>query len=132
MKKIIKKIKVRHIKQVLIYGLVGVAALVTQLVSYLFLCKLNMYPLYANFTGGVLGVLVGYKGHTKYTFERTHKFSHQEFIKYIITAIIGILINSLGVYILVNVLKYSSSVAVLPMLATPGITFIINKFWAFK
>lgn len=132
MKKIIKKIKIRHIRQVFIYGLVGVVALVTQLFTYLTLCKLKMYPLYANFIGGILGVLVGYKGHTQYTFEKTHKFSRREFVKYILTSIIGIFINSISVYLLIDIFKYGSNIGIIPMLLTPGVTFIINKFWAFK
>ncbi len=132
MKAIIKKIKRHHIKQVIVYGVVGVAALLVQVVLYFILCRLSVNPLYANFIGNGMGVIVGYKGHTKFTFERTHKFSQKEFIKYVVTALIGLAINSISVYVLVTLLKYHSDVGLIPMFITPGITFLISKFWAFK
>ena len=132
MKKIIKKIKRHHIKQVIIYGIVGVVAFIVQASFYLILCRLHMYPVYATIIGCSAGMLVGYKGHTKYTFEKTHKFSHKEFIKYLITSLIGLAINSVGVYVLVTLLKYHSDMGIIPMIIAPVITFLISKFWAFK
>ncbi len=132
MKAIIKKIKRHHIKQVIIFGMVGVAALLVQVVLYFVLCRLSLNPLYATFIGNGMGMIVGYKGHTKFTFERTHKFSHKEFIKYVVTSLIGLAINSTGVYLLVTLLKYHSDVGLIPMFITPVVTFLISKFWAFK
>ena len=132
MKTIIKKIKHHHIKQVAIYGIVGVVALVVQTVLYMVLCRLHMYPLYAIIIGCSAGMVVGYIGHTRYTFTRTHKFSHKEFIKYVATALFSLAFNSSSVYILVAVLKYHSDIGIIPMIIAPALTFLISKFWVFK
>lgn len=132
MKKIIKKIKRRHIKQLIVYGVVGVVALIIQMALYLVLCRLNMNPLYANLIGAGVAMVVAYKGHIKYTFKKEHKFLRSEFIKYVITALFGIAFNTAGVYLLVKVLAYHSDAGVIPMILTPFLTFIINKLWSFK
>ncbi|MBY0378966.1 MAG: GtrA family protein [Burkholderiales bacterium] len=132
MKKIIKKIHRRHIKQVLVYGVVGLVALVVQMSLYLILCRVGLFPLYATLIGAVIGMFVAYCGHVRYTFEKKHKFSKSEFIKYILTACFGVLFNIVSVYILITLLKLHSDFGVIPMILSPGITFIINKFWSFK
>ena len=132
MKTIIKKIKRHHVKQIALYGVVGVVALVVQTVLYMVLCRLHMYPLYATFIGCGVGMVVGYIGHTRYTFARTHKFSHKEFMKYVVTALFSFAFNSACVYILVTVLKYHSDIGIIPMVIAPLLTFLISKFWVFK
>ncbi|MFN8770383.1 MAG: GtrA family protein [Neisseriaceae bacterium] len=132
MKKILKRIKRRHIKQLIIYGIVGVVALIVQMILYLVLCRLHLNPLYANLIGAGAGMVVAYKGHVRYTFEKNHKFSKSEFAKYVITALIGIAFNSTGIYLLVQVLKYHSDIGVIPVMLTPLLTFVINKFWSFR
>lgn len=132
MKKIIKRIKRRHIKQLVTYGVIGVIALSVQMAVYLSLCHLHLTPVYANLIGAAIGMILAYKGHVKYTFNRQHKFSRDEFIKYVATSIFGIIFNSAGVYLLVNMLRYHSDFGVIPMIMTPGITFIINKLWSFR
>ncbi len=125
--------KRRHLRQLFIYGMVGGTAAVTQALAYLALCWLNLSPLLAIFIGTMLGMLVAYNGHTRFTFQKTHRFSHREFIKFLIASGIGFGSNFVWVFILVQVLHYSHTVAVYPQIFfTPGLTFLISKFWAFK
>ena len=132
MKKIIRKIHRRHVRQVVVYGVVGVVALLVQMGIYVMLCRVGLFPLYATLIGAVFGMFLAYKGHVKYTFEKDHKFSRPEFIRYMATACFGVIFNSVAVYVLVTILKLHSDFGVIPMILTPGITFIINKFWSFK
>ena len=132
MKAIIKKIRKKHLKQIILYGVIGVIALLLQMLVYTSLCYLKLIPSIASIFGSISGMIFGYFGHTKYTFEKTHKFSHKEFIKYIITGVICLSINGVSIYILTNILNYSSHIGLLPMFLTPLISFIISKFWAFK
>ncbi|TXH56956.1 MAG: GtrA family protein [Bacteroidia bacterium] len=126
-----KKIKSHHMRELFVYGLVGVAALVVQVGLYTLLCKIGSRPLNANFVGWVFGLVVAYFGHTKLTFRRTHHFSRAEFIKFILGSLTGLAINSLGVFVLVHLLKFSPMVGVIPQLFSPAVTFLISKFWAF-
>lgn len=132
MKQIIKKVKLHHVRQIAIYGVVGLTALAAQSVSYLILCDIHISPLLANVVGNVLGMILSYHGHTRYTFARKHRFERAEFMKYGATSLIGLGISSLGIYIVVHLLKLNSSLGVIPMALTPGITFLISKFWAFR
>jgi putative flippase GtrA len=132
MKKIIKKIKRRHLTQVFTYGIVGVIALAIQMLIYMLLCRVGLNPLFATIVGASGGIVVAYQGHVKFTFKKAHKFSRSEFIKYVVTAVFGMVFNSVAVYVLVNLLKYHMDIGLIPMLFTPGITFIINKLWSFK
>lgn len=132
MRRIIQRVRRRHIKEVVVYGLVGVTALITQAITYSILCGIKMPPLLANFIGTMFGMGVSYYGHTRFTFQKTHHFSHQEFIKFIITTFVGLAISSFGIYIIVNLFKLNSYFGLLPMVMTPGITFLISKFWVFR
>jgi len=132
MKKIIKKIKRRHLTQVLTYGVVGVLALVVQMLIYMLLCRLSLNPFFATVIGATGGVVVAYQGHVRFTFKKAHRFSRSEFIRYSVTAIFGMVFNSAAVYLLVNMLHYHMDVGLIPMLFTPVLTFIINKLWSFK
>ena len=143
MKRIIKRVRRHHIKEVVIYGMVGLTALVTQMSIYLFLTspKIHMKisitplltdPVIATIIGNVVGMLVSYYGHTRFTFQKTHHFSHEEFVKFVITALIGLAVSTSGIYILVTLLKFNHYFGLLPMIISPGITFLISKFWAFR
>jgi putative flippase GtrA len=132
MKTIVKIIRKKHIREIILYGIIGILALIVQMGCYTFLCQLKLMPSIASIIGSIAGMVFGYFGHTRYTFQRTHKFSHHEFIKYIITGIICLAINTLSVYIITDLLKYSSHAGLLPMFITPFISFLISKFWAFK
>jgi putative flippase GtrA len=132
MKTIIKKVRKKHIKELALYGIIGVIALFTQMFIYTILCYFKIIPLVSSIFGSISGMILGYFGHTKYTFKKIHKFSHKEFIKYIITGIICLSINSISVYVLTDLFNYSSHIGLLPMFLTPLMSFLISKFWAFK
>ncbi len=132
MKTIIKIIRQKNIREVILYVVIGLLALLIQMGFYTILCYFNLLPSIASILGSISGMVFGYFGHTKYTFERTHRFSHKEFIKYIITGVICLFINSISVYIITNILHYNSYIGLLPMFLTPILSFLIVKFWAFK
>ena len=132
MKKIIEKVHRRHAIEVLTYGVVGGGAFVVQTIIYFMALKINIFPSISMILGNFAGMLFAYFGHVRFTFKRTHKFSHKEFVKYVATAIIGLVINVLAVRIMTKVFELDPKYAVLPTLITPGITFFISKFWTFK
>ncbi len=115
------------------YGIVGGAAAGVVALSYFILCKMNVMPLLANFISNCFGMLISYNGHTRFTFQKTHRFSSSEFTKFAITSLIGLASNSFWVFVLVHMYKFSPEVGVYPIIFfTPALTFLISKFWAFK
>ncbi len=132
MHKIIAIIKQEHFRQILIYGIVGLCAFATQAIAYIYFCYINLSPVLANIFACFLGMIVGYIGHTKYTFLKPHIFSKAEFLRYVIVSCVGIIFNTIGIYLLINKWHYPHYFGVIPMIFAPIITFIVNKFWAFK
>ena len=132
MKKIIKKVHRRHAVQILTYGFVGGGAFVVQTMMYFITLKIGIFPSVAMILGSFVGMVFAYFGHVTFTFKRTHKFSHKEFVKYVLIAIVGLIVNVLAVRTMTKVFYLDPKYAVLPTLITPAITFFISKFWAFK
>ena len=128
-----KKIKKHHLREIFIYGLVGLSALGVQSLIYLLLAGNGAAPLLATLVGNSCGMLVSYFGHTIFTFKKTHKFSRKEFIKFIITNVTGLALNSLFTILLVNIMHTHYSTVLYPQaFITPLVTFLISKFWVFK
>jgi putative flippase GtrA len=132
MKKIIKKVHRRHAIQLLTYAFVGGGAWVVQTLTYFMAIRIGVFPSVAMIIGNFAGMLFAYFGHVKFTFKRSHKFSHKEFVKYLATSIIGLCFNVLCVRIMTKVFHTAPEYAVVPTIITPAFTFIISKFWAFR
>ena len=128
-----KRVKKKHLREIFIYGLVGLSALGTQSLIYILLARGGMTALLATIAGNSCGMLVSYFGHTIFTFKKTHKFSRKEFVKFIITNITGLALNSLFAVLLVDVMHTHYSTVLYPQaFITPLVTFLISKFWVFK
>ena len=128
-----KKIKKRHLQEVVVYGLVGLSALAIQSLIYILLCRGGVTALIATFAGNSCGMLISYFGHTVFTFKKRHTFSRREFVKFIITNFTGLALNSLFAVLLVDVMHTHYSTVLYPQaLITPLVTFVISKFWVFK
>ena len=132
MKKIIKRINRKHVREIMVYGMVGGVAWVFQTLIYFMCIRLRVFPSIAMFAGNLGGLVVAYFGHIRFTFQKTHRFSRREFSKFMITSFIGLCINVGGVRLITKVLLLDPHYGVIPTIFTPGITFLISKFWAFK
>lgn len=128
----VKKIKRKHIREIAIYGMVGLTALFFQdLVYWVSHRYFHVFPSVSMILGSTVGMFVAYYGHIKFTFKR-HRFSKREFTKFMITSMIGLCINVGGVRILTKVFMLAPEYGVIPTFITPFISFLISKFWAFR
>lgn len=132
MKKLINKVKRRHAIEIFTYLCVGGSAWVVQTITYLLLMKVHIFPSVSMIGGNFCGFIVAYFGHVRFTFKRTHRFSHTEFVKFLVTSMIGLCINVGGVRIITKVFMLHPGYGIIPTIFTPGITFLISKLWAFK
>ncbi len=132
MKRIIKKVHRRHAIELFTYAFVGGSAWLVQTLIYFCAIRVHIFPSVAMILGNFAGKVVAYFGHVRFTFKRSHKFSHKEFIKYLVTSIIGLCFNVGCVRIMTKVFMVDPHYAILPTILTPLLTFIISKFWAFK
>lgn len=117
---------------------VGVLATAVHLGGFvLFYEWLSISALAANFFAFAVAVVVSFIGHFAWTFrEETRKLklhrAFPEFKKFILTALIGLLLNSTIAWVIVDLAGYDYRLALLPMgLAVPIVTFLLNQNWVF-
>jgi putative flippase GtrA len=132
MKRVIKKVKRRHIREVIVYGLVGGSAWIVQTVLFLLCIRFHVFPSISMTVGTFGGMIVAYFGHTRFTFQKEHRFSRSDFVKFMVTSGVGLMINVGSVRFIIKVLELDPHYGIIPTIFTPGITFLISKFWAFK
>lgn len=132
MKQLVKRIERRHIREIFVYGLVGGSAWVVQTLLFVMCIRMHVFPSISMAIGNFGGFIVAYFGHIRFTFKKDHKFSKNEFIKFLVTAVIGLIINVGGVRFIIKVLELDPHYGIIPTIFTPGLTFLISKFWAFK
>jgi putative flippase GtrA len=132
MRRVIKKVQRRHIREVVVYGFVGGSAWVIQTLFFVLCIHFHVFPSISMMIGNFAGFIVAYFGHIRFTFRKSHKFSHSEFMKFMVTSAIGLMINVGSVRFIIKVLELDPHYGIIPTIFTPGITFLISKFWAFK
>ena len=133
MKKAIEKIINQfHVIELLIYGVIGGVAWITQAGTYYIAIKAHVFPSVAMIFGNFIGMVVAYFGHVRFTFKRKHRFSRVEFIKFFVTSFLGLCFNVACVRMVTKVLDLNPIYALIPTIITPFLTFLINKFWAFR
>lgn len=121
------------IKQLFRFGVVGgVATLLNSAVFIILVNALKIEPLLGNFLAFLAAFSVSYFGHSWWTFKHT-RHSKEKVMKFLLTSLIGLAVNSAFVWILMHKLHQSAYVATLPMIfVTPLFIFFINKSWVFK
>lgn len=119
------------------FGAVGGLATVVHLTLFVFCIELvGMRPFWANFPAFAIAVVVGFTGHFLWTFQHRGRDGASSwtpaFVKFAVTACLGLLLNSLIVYGVVDMsgLGYGYAAALMATL-TPAAVFIVSKFWAF-
>lgn len=119
------------------FGTVGGLATVVHLALFVVCIELaGMRPFWANFPAFAVALLVGFTGHFLWTFR--HRDGEGEiswataFAKFAVTAVFGLLLNSLIVYAVVDGFGagYGYAAALMATL-TPAAVFSVSKFWAF-
>ncbi len=115
------------------YGLVGIVASAVHFAIGVFLHeKMGLVPLVAHAFGFFGGLFTAYTGHYYYSFKDSQKHS-KRFPKFVITALVSLLLHQSGVYILVNRFQLDYSFQALPILlvSVPLVSFLMSKFWVF-
>ncbi|MDP6707557.1 MAG: GtrA family protein [Alphaproteobacteria bacterium] len=119
--------------QVMRFGIIGVTSTTTHIVVVLAAVESGLLgPLAANLVGFFTSAAVSYLGNHKWTFELTG--GHLRHItRFIPTATIGLSASQSIVYVVVNLLgrDYRIALAVI-VVVVPTITFLLNRFWAFR
>lgn len=115
------------------YGLVGLLASAVHFGIGVFLHeKIGLVPFVAHAFGFFGGLFTAYTGHYYYSFKDTQKHSSR-FPKFVITALVSLVLHQSGVYVMVNRFEFDYSFQALPILlvSVPLVSFLMSKFWVF-
>ena len=116
------------------YGIVGVAASAVHFtMAYIAFEKLLINFFISHFIGFIFGLFTAYFGHYFYSF-RDDENHTKRFPKFLVTALVALILHQGGVYLFVNVLglDYTSRALPLLVITVPVFTFLLNKFWVFS
>ena len=123
--------------QYLRFGGVGLCSTVTHVGVFTGLIELlAVAPVISNIFAFCLAVVVSFVGHFHWTFPEEAgqgRPARAAFVRFGATAIFGLALNTLIVYLVDQVWQLPYLYAILAMvLLTPPIIFVIAKFWAFR
>lgn len=117
------------------FGLVGVAVTAATAGAYVLLTRLGLNPYLALTLAYAGAMLVAYRAHDRFTFQRqgervqpAHRFG-----RFIAVNAVGYGLNQLFVWLLVVHLRWPDWTPAVPiMLVTPVATFLLQRWWVFR
>ena len=122
------------------FATVGVAATLIHVTTFAILIELaGVLPLVANVVGFGVAVFVSFIGHFLWTFAPQigetvvyRSRTRTTLIRFVFVALLGLALNSLAVYLMVDILGLPYGMAIILMVGpVPGVVFALNKLWAF-
>ena len=123
--------------QFLRFGSVGALATLIHVVAYAgFIETVGVTPVTANVLAFSIAVAVSFAGHASWTFRHEYRQSgrgtHVLFARFAISAVLGLLLNTLFVFVLVTWLGLAYGWAIPGFVfITPLVLFIVNRLWVF-
>lgn len=129
---------IKSIKQFIIFGLIGGAGLVVNMLLYTVFIKtlLHGHELVSNIIATVLTILFNWFWNRILTF-KSSKQAHKEIIQFFIVSGLALPLNALAMYISRDVLGYKTLLAdnlsiVLATVVGMLFKFVLYKVWVFK
>ena len=122
-------------KQLVRYVLAG--ACVTQFAAVVYsalVLWLHVGPLQANVASTACGLCAGYVAHSRWSFAGGAAQDERAKIgRFLLASLLAFLVNTTWVWLLVSVWRLSPLAPVpLMILATPWISFLLNRHWVFR
>ena len=123
------------------FGAVGIAATLVHVAVFSGLLEItDMMAWLANVLAFTLAIIASFLGHFHWTFRQVPDATsdsatrqRRAFPRFVLTAVLGLGLNTLAAYLIVDVKGYPYLWAVLVMLLiVPPAIFLVAKLWAFK
>lgn len=118
------------------FAFVGVGATAVHATAYLGWARLGVPPLVANLLAFAIAVTVSFAGHFHWTFldargGRDRRY-FKNFFRFAAVATLGLVLNTIGVYVVTVTLALPYEYAAIPMVTVvPLVLFFLNRYWAF-
>lgn len=120
------------------FGSVGAVATMTHVMAFIAWIEIaGIPPLWANVAAFCMAVTVGFVGHFFWTFRDNGVGGigpwNAALPRFVVVSLIGLGLNSVSIYLIVNVLSLPYWYAVIVMVtAVPICMFALSKSWAFS
>lgn len=115
------------------FGLVGVLNTIINWILFILLDSIGVYYIISNIIAYSISTLNSYLWNSKWVFKYNGDNVNQTTFKFIILNIIGLVLNTIILFLLVDIIKLPKIIA---LIITTGIVMIlnyfINKLWVFK
>jgi len=131
----------RYLLQYAKFGAVGLTATGTHVVIFTILIEIfSVNPLISNFFSFSFAVVISYLGNFHWTFRTNLQnspkragYARRAFPKFFLVAVVGLTLNSLSVYCIVDILHLPYQFSFIFMiLIVPAVVFGLMKFWVFE
>jgi putative flippase GtrA len=122
-------------RQLLRYAIAGLC--VTQFAACVYSALVlyaDVHALRANMVSTACGLCVGYVAHSRWSFAGGEEsVEHAKIGRFLLTSLLAFLVNTTWVWLLVSIMRLPPLAPVpLMMLATPWISFLLNRHWVFR
>ena len=115
------------------FGLVGVLNTIINWILFILLNSMGVYYIISNIIAYSISTLNSYLWNSKWVFKYTGDNVNQTTFKFITLNIIGLVLNTIILFLLVDIIKLPK---IISLIITTGIVMIlnyfINKLWVFK
>jgi putative flippase GtrA len=121
-----------ELRQVAIFGVIGVAATATHAtVALAANHELGLQPFIANFVGYSCAFSVSYFGNARWTFGRRSLHGPQ-FLRFLVVSLLGLALSQTLTFLCVDVLHRPFAIALIPIVTlVPLLSFVLSKVYAF-
>ena len=115
------------------FGLIGVLNTLINWILFILLNSLGVYYIISNVIAYSISTLNSYLWNSKWVFKYNEDNVKETSFKFIVLNIIGLTLNTIILYLLVDIVRLNKLIA---LVITTGIVMIlnyfINKLWVFK
>lgn len=115
------------------FGLVGVSNTLVNWIIFFILNSIGVYYITSNIIAYLIATVNSYFWNSKWVFKYKKEESIRTSLKFILLNLIGLVLNSIILYLLVDLFNYNKMIS---LIIATGIIMIINYFinkvWVFK
>lgn len=123
-------------KEIINYLIAGVLTTAVSILSYeLFKNIFNIHYIISNVLSWIIAVTFAYIVNSKYVFESNKKDKQKikEFVSFVSCRILSLLIETLSMYLMVDIIKTNSDIAkIIAQFIVLVLNYLFSKFFTFK
>lgn len=115
------------------FGIVGVLNTLINWIIFIVLSASGIYYIISNVIAYTVATINSYLLNAKWVFNNGDNYTKETTIKFIILNLIGLVLNTVILYVLVDILNIRKVIAmIIATIIVMIINYFVNKLWVFK